>query len=335
MTMANLNYQKSGLTEAQKALFLKVNSGEASADERRAYAQLKMAGGAIRDELQSMEEKWQRLFEYPIELDAELDIKESERTNRSLWAGIAVAACLVVTFVVLMFSNLNESPIYYQMSYNQQGSQVLSDHSTVHMNASSSIEVAFNKEQRKVLLKKGEALFDVSKDPNRKFVVETEMGYVQAIGTSFNVNLLSNHMVVTIVEGTVMVRTPEDASGETGRSVVATANQRVRINADDQLIVEDLEDTSQSIAWREGKLIFAGEQLYEALEMASRHSSRSISILDSRLKKLPVYGVFNSGDITSLLAALESSYPQLVVTEGRDAFYISYRQPKENHINHQ
>ena len=59
---------------------------------------------------------------------------------------------------------------------------------------------------RKIKLMKGEAFFDVM--PGEKFTVETEMGDVSVLGTSFNVNVKEGNLKVACKSGSVQVKMP-------------------------------------------------------------------------------------------------------------------------------
>lgn len=319
--------KKDGLNSTQKKLFLKVQSGEATPAELARYNQLKQESTTLCRALEEMEGCWDKLFEYPIELNHDFDLPavEKHRANNRTWQMFAIAATLACVSLLLFFKNHTTEPLYYQTAYNQHISQQLSDHSTVHLNASSRIEVNINDQERRVLLSQGEALFDVTKDTARKFIVETPFGEVLAIGTQFNVNLLSESLVVTIVEGTVMVSAPELENGSSSKAEVATVNQSVVVDQRREISTANLDDIAPAVAWRQGKLVFSGQPLSEALEIAGRHSQHKITILDNRLRDLPVHGIFNSGDITGLLAALESSFPLVAISEGPNVSNLAYR----------
>lgn len=318
-----------GLSRSEKKLFLRVQSGEATPAELARYDQLKQENTRVRRILESMEGCWDQLFEYPIELNPALDLQPADKrlTSNRGWQMFAIAATLACISVLLFFQNNSTETIFYQTAYNQHMSQQLSDRSTVHLNASSRVEVNINDRERRVVLSQGEALFDVAKDATRKFVVETPFGEVLAVGTQFNVNLLSESLVVTIVEGTVMVSAPEQENGSLSKAEVATVNQSVVVDQRHEISTTDVDDTAPVVAWRQGKLVFSGQALSEALEIAGRHSQHRITILDNRLSELPVHGIFNSGDTIGLLAALESSFPLVAISEGPNTSYLAYRAP--------
>ncbi|HWW27639.1 MAG TPA: FecR domain-containing protein, partial [Caulobacter sp.] len=63
----------------------------------------------------------------------------------------------------------------------------LEDGSAVAINTASAVEVAFQRTQRTIRLKDGEAWFQVAKDVQRPFVVEAGAVRVRAVGTAFSV----------------------------------------------------------------------------------------------------------------------------------------------------
>ena len=65
--------------------------------------------------------------------------------------------------------------------------------------------VLFTDTERRVRLERGEAFFQVTKDPRRPFVVEVGGVTVRAIGTAFNVRLGGGELDVLVAEGKVEV----------------------------------------------------------------------------------------------------------------------------------
>src|SRR3981189_822736 len=72
----------------------------------------------------------------------------------------------------------------------------MKDGSTVTLNTNSDIRVALSETERRVDLEKGEAFFEVAKDPNRPFVVRVGDQRVIAVGTKFSVRREPNHVRV-------------------------------------------------------------------------------------------------------------------------------------------
>lgn len=81
----------------------------------------------------------------------------------------------------------------------------LADGSKVQLNTDSAVIVNFSREERRVRLERGEAHFTVAKDPARPFIVMAGGIDVRAVGTAFNVRLLSDSVDVLVTDGKVAV----------------------------------------------------------------------------------------------------------------------------------
>ena len=99
----------------------------------------------------------------------------------------------------------------------EQHSEVLPDHSVVELNTQSEIRVGFTAAERRVELVRGEAFFDVAKDPARPFIVVTDLATAKAVGTRFSVYRALSGTIVTVAEGRVAGPRQTGQSGRTGQ----------------------------------------------------------------------------------------------------------------------
>jgi transmembrane sensor len=198
----------------------------------------------------------------------------------------------------------------------------LDDGTRVFLNTSTRVVVKYNQNIRKVILKSGEALFDVAKDPHWPFVVEAENREVRALGTSFVVREDGERVSVTLVEGTVTVSETDTqglklldhfvpASLETvtlapGQRVVLGATGGPRI---DQPAIESV------TAWRRGIVDFQSTPLDEAIAEMNRYSTVRLTIEGSPASNIRVTGVFRTGDARSFADALARTYSFSVIEE--------------------
>ncbi|WP_298893627.1 FecR family protein [uncultured Psychroserpens sp.] len=111
----------------------------------------------------------------------------------------AAAAVLVVTLGYFYFTDTSTS---YQTGFGEQLAITLPDNSKVRLNANSSIE--FNEgnwEEERALKLVGEGFFEVEKGST--FLVTTNEGTVEVLGTEFNVAVQPNFFEVQCLEGKV------------------------------------------------------------------------------------------------------------------------------------
>jgi transmembrane sensor len=173
----------------------------------------------------------------------------------------------------------------------------LDDGSVVTLNTATRLEVRFSKGQRLIRLADGEALFDVAKDPARPFIVRAGDTDVRAIGTSFTVARIAGQPVSVLVrEGVVELVQPKQTAHAPMR-VSANTRATVAQTAAPVVIARiDPEQLDRELAWRQGRLVFAGESLSAAASQFSRYSDTRILIVDPELAGRGVAGVYDAGD---------------------------------------
>lgn len=195
----------------------------------------------------------------------------------------------------------------------QRQAVTLADGTHVELNAQTALVVEFTADSRRVRLAGGEAFFSVSKDPARPFYVETPAGLIRVTGTQFNVRTeAAEALEVTVLEGTVQVRpgaAAEARSLQAGHRLVRTEN-RVDLTT---LTPAQLDDT---LAWRQGQIVFDGTPLREALARFARYHGRNLTATDAAALQR-VGGRRSLDDLDGFLSALEEVLP-VRVTRGLD-----------------
>ena len=188
---------------------------------------------------------------------------------------------------------------------------ILPDGSKVTLNTASAVIADYSGHERRVTLVRGEAFFDVAKDPTRPFVVAAGPRQVIAVGTVFDVRLQDRQMRVTLVEGKVRVlaaRAPVvalDAQAAPGSGVILEAGSALVTGEDEADHIERL-DTARVTSWRSGKLVFDGERLADVVADMNRYSREKLQIADADLNDRKVSGVFEATGGPAFAKALEA-----------------------------
>lgn len=164
---------------------------------------------------------------------------------------------------------------------------VLADGTIVWLNSDSELKfpVAFTGAKRRVFLK-GEAYFDVAKNPDLPFVVDVARMEVEVLGTQFNINAYREGGVfqTTLVSGKVQVYDLRKAE-----HVILLPNQQARVK-DGHLSVLDV-DASEYTSWREGKFYFESEPLLEIVAQLERWYDIDFFFSREELKNYEFTGV--------------------------------------------
>ncbi|ADG08999.1 DUF4880 domain-containing protein [Caulobacter segnis] len=178
----------------------------------------------------------------------------------------------------------------------------LADNSVVTLSTDSAVRVNRWEGERRLTLVRGQAFFQVAKDPRRPFVVVAGDKRVTAVGTAFDVRMEPGKLSVTLVEGRVRIA---------GTS--PTGERRVEMSAGSRFIAADPADwaigpvdTAKESAWLQGRLVFDGEPLSAVVAEMNRFSERKLSVTDPALAATPVSGVFKTGQVDAFVAALKT-----------------------------
>jgi ferric-dicitrate binding protein FerR (iron transport regulator) len=147
-------------------------------------------------------------FKVEREFDLIQQKKQENKTSKSKIKYLKIAAILIllISSSVFTFTYLNDSSKLTNITSNEvQDKPVkLPDNSRVRLNTTSSISYSEkNWDKSRRLQLKGEAYFDV--EEGNRFIVETAVGSVEVLGTTFNVRSRGDQFSVTCYTGRVKV----------------------------------------------------------------------------------------------------------------------------------
>lgn len=155
-----------------------------------------------------------------------VQIKQRKRIIPVYWAAACIIALLGTTIFFLYNSDKKSVDLLTLQNTDNENILVktLEDGSTVYLtsNASVSYPKSFSGNKREISLK-GEALFDVAKNPSKPFLIETEKVTVKVLGTAFKVKSSAEGDFELVVQRG-RVRVTEKVNGN---SIVVTAGQSV------------------------------------------------------------------------------------------------------------
>lgn len=154
----------------------------------------------------------------------------------------------------------------------------LGDGTAVWLNSDSRLEypLNFSGGERRVYLS-GEAYFDVARDENRPFVVESGNHSVAVLGTEFNVSAYSGeNAVTTLVEGSVAVH-----PGQNERRILSPGQQATYDFSSDGIAVRDVE-VGSFVSWKDGEISVERIPFAQILTKLSRRFDVVFDLSDAR-----------------------------------------------------
>ena len=251
----------------------------------------------------------------------------AELPSRGRWMSrpalaAALLACVFAGWMLRPAPTLDSGPVVevaevtpqvFTTAVGEQGRHVLSDGSRLTLNTRSDVEVLYTSDRRHVVLRQGEAWFDVEPDPGRPFTVVAGDGLVRAIGTVFSVRLDSDQVNVVVTEGAVGVsRFSGDEALDVvdpGALAVVPVGHEARIDREGAKVAElPAAALSSRLSWQEGYVTFAGETLEEVVREVGRYTDISIVIEDEELRTIRFGGVFRTGDVDALFSSLQAGF---------------------------
>ncbi|PIA79332.1 hypothetical protein BFR04_00305 [Gaetbulibacter sp. 4G1] len=182
----------------------------------------------------------------------------------------------------------------------------LPDGSKIVLNAESELiyPKEFNDSIREVTLI-GEAFFDIKRNVNKPFIVNTNSIKIKVLGTSFNVKSYDKDKKVetTLVTGKVELIKDKETP-----IVLAPSQKAVFYKKENKLEIEEVKSL-EVVAWKEGKLIFKKTSLQEVVIDLERKYNVKININSQKLLNYEYTGTFDNLSIDEVLKLLTISSP--------------------------
>ena len=186
---------------------------------------------------------------------------------------------------------------------------ILPDGSDVTLNAESTIKfkIPFDHKTREVSLK-GEAFFDVQKNPKIPFVVKSGDVNVTVLGTRFNCKAYEDESNISVVlaEGKVSLNTN---GGQTGEVLILKPGDRAVFDKTTRLTVLTNGIIDKFIGWHDGKLVFDETPMPEVAIQLGRWFGVEIEVDDPQIKNYKLTTTFENESLQEILELIKLSSP--------------------------
>ena len=239
----------------------------------------------------------------------ESEKKYNKRDNVFIRYIFRAAAILLIFLIPLSILYRSEAPVNDNngnitiiVKKGERKKVQMSDGSVVHLNSKSKLiyPESFHHKIRKVILT-GEAYFEIAKNAEVPFLVQTENLQTKVLGTSFNIKSSANNTIqISLVEGKVEV-------------IDKTNKERVLLNPSEELIYNKRtkEKLKQQFsprkitAWKNGELIFENESMATVAKSLENWYNVNIHFDNKRIKNCRVKAMFKNESIDSVLTILK------------------------------
>lgn len=272
----------------------------ASAENRTYYEEVKriwFTGNAPGDMEYDIELEKQRFWD---RIDGETPAAPVRKIHRFRNIAVAAVILLVAGIAVWQFV-FNRNP-YSTLETARLGrdSVVLADGSKIFLHGSSRVRYATSMkgDKREVWLAKGEAYFEITKDPQHPFIVHTNSTAVEVLGTSFDVRITNTGVSVAVATGKVGFR----AGSSKANAFLTPGLTGVWGNGDTVIKVAT---SSNQLAWRTGVVKFFDAPLPEVLATMEHLYEVGVDI-DPALQQKRVTATINNLSLEKLIVLLQN-----------------------------
>jgi transmembrane sensor len=243
-------------------------------------------------------------------------------SRRWFTAAVTTAACAVLSLGLFLTWNARHvqhlsaadviTTLHFETGHGEQLTRLLADHSVLHLNTHSAVNIRYGKNERRVVLLSGQAAFEVAHEAGRAFRVIAGSTEVVDLGTQFDVRLEHDATVITVIEGRVVVE-PSPRLEKLGVNaaqnrppIPISAGQQMRVSEGEWPAAPTAVDAQRATAWLRREIVFDHEPLESVAAEYNRYTSKPIEIATPALRGLQVTGVFATDDTEAFVAFLRS-----------------------------
>lgn len=205
-----------------------------------------------------------------LEAKEKLGITEGIKAREIYWPQVMrIAASIVILFGIGWAVYLTQfAPKWTTYSSGKAMKEYkLSDGSIITLNKNSTVRINQNMSSKREVELEGEAFFDVRRDEDRPFIINTADLEIVVLGTSFNVQSAPVVSTVSVASGRVSVVPHESEVSE-----ILAKGEAVTFISESGKLTKQVSDPNY-LAWKTGKYIFKDVSIKVALEMLAKRKN--------------------------------------------------------------
>jgi transmembrane sensor len=283
-----------------------------------------------------IKEKWEQFKSKSLRPTNVVQLNpKKNKINRLIW--LAACTFIIAATAVLIIgnytTNTNLLTTVVQAPAGSTSQVILPDGSKVWLNANSKLtyKKQFGENFREVNLV-GEAFFDVVKDANHPFIVNTASLHLKVLGTAFNVRSFANDKTseAALVRGSIevtLVNNPDKKitlkptekiivrnikNDDYNKSVSTTSfignkKEQIPLIILSNIHYKENETLPVEVMWIERKLVFTSLPFDDLAVRMERYYNVSIGFQDEAEKNLVFSGIFVDENINDAMKALQAT----------------------------
>lgn len=221
---------------------------------------------------------------------------------KNLWK-VAASIIILAGASILAYTGMQAPKAENYASTDKAIEATVETSTRISLNKNSQIACTDNRGNGEYLVElKGEAYFDVEKNPERTFLINTQDITVTVHGTSFDVCESADATTVTVTSGNVEVKS--NISSQSVKDL--TKGKQLICRKNGQMEVREVANFN-NIAWKLRKLEFCNTSISEIMKQLSQTYDFKYQFADPSTANTTITGVFDNQELQSVFAILEQA----------------------------
>lgn len=233
------------------------------------------------------------------------------------WRGYAIIACSLIVVAIFgyfgyhQYGRSTEELITKTAQNGEKSIITLTDGSKVYLNSGSSISFprVFDKSVREITLK-GEAFFEVTRNPSQPFIVKTGELVTRVLGTSFNIQAFdANDISVSVATGRVQVSQGSFEAGKPGGpSQTIYLDPLQQVSYQNHRFTLSYVDIEKTTSWKNNTLRFDETPLSTVGAILTRWYNVEIGFSNNDIVNCRINGQFKGQQLEEVLRSIRYMY---------------------------
>jgi ferric-dicitrate binding protein FerR (iron transport regulator) len=216
---------------------------------------------------------------------------------------LRIAAVLILGFVSWYFIQ-NAVSDKSVTATDQLATLMLSDGSEVALNKGAIVNYPekFAGNTREIEMR-GEAFFNISKNPERPFIIHTSKAQIKVLGTSFNVLSKTNGDLEVVVNSGIVSVT----SNLTKEQVILHKDEKALLLNINSSLIKTLNTDENYLSWKTHKFVFREKPLDEVFASIEKVYGLKI-IADKKILQCKLTATYDSLDIKQIMKMIDLTF---------------------------
>jgi transmembrane sensor len=309
-----------GSVRAEAAVWLsRLHSDARTEQTEKAFRRWLAASAAHRAAFEQMSGVWEcteNLARLPSP-----EVSRAREFGRALRRGLAASAVTLALCALLTLGasylirwRADSSSEVFVTAVGERRPVALADGTRLELNTDSRVKVSYGRRIRRVTLEKGQARFEVVRNPARPFVVRVGEEQVVALGTAFDVRCVDGRISIVLAEGGVAVLPAGDSYTAANSPAALTLHPGERLDFESPgFAVKSTIRLDREEAWMKGRVVFEATRLGVAIAEINRYASRRLELVNPALGDLLISGTFSVDDPNAFARAVAQMFSLQVI----------------------